>query len=373
MTSLALTGGHLITPTEHRFTNLWLDGPRVAALSETCPDGSSQCRQLDVSDCYVTPGLVDLQVNGGPECDLWADPQPGEIGALRARLAGCGVTSFLPTLITDEPGHMRQNMDRLRQAGTGRPAGNDVGTDGGGSRMLGIHLEGPCLSPERPGVHPSRFIVKPSPAFMRDLVCDEVALVTMAPELDEGLETVDYLVKAGICVALGHSNATYAQASEAFSHGVRLVTHAFNALPPVLHRAPGAIGAALADGNVSLSVIADGLHVDPFMVGLLVRHKGVDGVVLVSDSARVGTSQGGLVGSSITVYDAVRNVVAWGLASFPEAVRMASFNPCRLIGLEGMLGVLAPGALADIAVWEKATLRIRHVIIGGRLVAGTPE
>jgi N-acetylglucosamine-6-phosphate deacetylase len=367
MTTLALTGGEIVTPLEERFTTLWLHGSVIGGLGDRSLDGSSGHSTLDVSGCYVTPGLFDLQVNGSAKCNLWADPAPCELEALRADLATQGVTSFLPTLITDDVGHMKENLAFLKDCGAGGKE-LDAAYEAGGARMPGVHLEGPCLSPERPGVHPRQCLKPLTRSLMEELATGPVALVTLAPELESDGAAVEYLVGRSIRVSLGHSNATYDEASLAFDRGVRLVTHTFNALPPLHHRQPGAVGAALRNCLVSACVICDGLHVDPTMVRILIQYKGVPQVILVSDAAHVGTSQGGLVGSSISLAQAVRNVVGWGIVSFAEAVRMASWNPASVMGYQDRIGHLAQGKCADVVVWDRQTLEVRHVILAGRLL-----
>lgn len=356
-----------MTPLEERFTTLWLHGSVIAALGDRSPDGSSGHGTLDVSGCYVTPGLFDLQVNGSAKCNLWADPRPGELAALRADLAKQGVTSFLPTLITDDVEHIKGNLAFLTNSGAG-PEQLDAACEATGARMPGVHLEGPCLSPERPGVHPRQWLKPLTRSLMEELATGAVALVTLAPELESDGAAVEYLVSRSIRVSLGHSNATYEQAARAFDRGVRLVTHTFNALPPLNHRQPGAVAAALRNCLVSACVICDGLHVDPTMVHILVQYKGVPQVILVSDAAYVGTSQGGLVGSSMTLSEAVANIVGWGIVSFADAVRMASWNPAEAMGYQDRIGHLAPGKLADIVVWDRKTLEIKHVILAGKLL-----
>ncbi len=367
MITLAIRGGQLITPLEERFTTVWIKGSAIGHLGDRQPDGASADQTLDATGCYVTPGLVDLQVNGGQSCNLWGDPTQSELDSLRLDLANRGVTSFLPTLITDELGHLKKNIALLEASGAGsselEPTARTTG-----ARMAGIHLEGPCLSPKKPGVHPPQWLQPLTRPLMEDLVTDAVTLVTLAPELEPSGESVRYLMGRNIRVSLGHSNATYGEATTAFEHGIRLMTHTFNALPPLHHRDPGAVMAAIRDCLVSACIICDGLHVDPSMVRLLIRAKGVPQVILVTDQAHVGTSQGGLVGSSISLSDAVRNVVEWGIVRFADAIRMATWNPASAMGLNAKIGHLEPGKLADIVVWDEKSLAIRHVIVGGQVL-----
>jgi N-acetylglucosamine-6-phosphate deacetylase len=144
MTTLVIQGGDLITPLERRFTNLWIHGDDVEKLSPGLPEADFDCDIIDATNCFVTPGLFDIQVNGGPQCNLWDDPAPEDLQELRQELVRSGVTSFLPTLITDEIAHLKKNIGFLQKSGAGlhQLEGGTLG----GARMPGIHLEGPCLS-----------------------------------------------------------------------------------------------------------------------------------------------------------------------------------------------------------------------------------
>lgn len=377
--SLLIKGGCLITPKEERFADVELsDGlVRQTGSKRLVHDPGAQI--VEAEGCFVTPGLIDLQVNGGPECDLWASPSDESLSALCLAMAGSGVTGFLPTLITDDIDHLKVNMGKLKAhsvasqrlllssvANGSNPEQTDSRRDS--ARMLGVHLEGPFLSPERPGVHPAQWIKPLERCSAAALVDDSVALITLAPETDRSGQAVRYLLERGICVALGHSNATFEEAKSAFDLGVRLMTHTFNALPPLKHRGAGAVGAAFLDPRVYCCVIADGLHVDPAIVELIVKVKGPDKTILVTDRAAVGTSQGGLVGSSLTLDQAVRNVVEWGIASFADAVKMACWNPAAALGITQSVGHLSAGKLADLVIWDAETLKVKAVVIGGGVI-----
>lgn len=372
MSNLVVSGGHVLTPVGDRFASVVIRDGRVSEVFDAVSDNHSQAQEtsnafqkLDASGCYVTPGLVDLQVNGDSSCDLWGNPTDEQLNAMRVNLAKAGVTSFLPTLITGDLEHLRKNVDMLTAHGAG--VRSKWTEDSSGSRMVGIHLEGPCLSPQRPGVHPPEHIVTPSIEVFSKLVNDSVRLVTMACERDPDNTSVKWLKQHNVVVSIGHSNATYDEAKNAFDGGVAMMTHTFNAMAPLHHREPGAVSAALLDKRVSCCLIADGLHLSPQAVELIYRLKGADKTILVTDIAHVGTTGGGLVGSSITLDMAVRNVVNWDIASFREAVLMASYNAAKSIGLENEIGSLNEGALADLVIWDQKTLEIKHVVIGGKV------
>jgi N-acetylglucosamine-6-phosphate deacetylase len=360
-----------------------VDG-RIAAISDHAGEEMPAKQVLDVTGCYVTPGLVDIQLNGGPRCNLWGDPTADDIFALSDDLLKAGVTCILPTLITADLEHIRKNIQFLKSVGVGAmenvaEARSKANKSGAQSltqlaskprvRMPGIHVEGPCLSPEKPGVHPKEFIQPLNLEILSKITDDAVKLVTIAPEMDPSGVSIDFLREHNIAVSLGHSNATLEEATRAFDRGIRLITHTFNALPAIHQRAAGAVVAALLDERVTCSLICDGKHVEPALIKLVVRVKGADKVVLVTDAAQIGTSGGGLMGSSITLSEGVVNVVNWQAAKFAEAIRMATWNPAAAVGIEKHVGHLELGKYGDLVVWDQQTLAIRHVIVGGEVVS----
>jgi N-acetylglucosamine-6-phosphate deacetylase len=179
---------------------------------------------------------------------------------------------------------------------------------------------------------------------------------------------LQYLQSHGVKASLGHSNANLVEARAAFDAGVRLMTHTFNAMAPLHHRDPGAAGAALMDDRVSCCLIADGLHLAPETVSMILKLKGPRRSILVTDAAKVGTTGGGLVGSSINLADAVRNCVKWNCSSFQEAVRMASYNPARVMGFDEKVGHIEVGKYADLVIWNPSDLSVDLVLVGGQIL-----
>jgi N-acetylglucosamine-6-phosphate deacetylase len=192
--------------------------------------------------------------------------------------------------------------------------------------------------------------------------------MTAACEGDIEGKAIIFLKESGVTVSLGHSNATFEEANLAFDRGVALMTHTFNALPPLHHRTPGAVGAALLRDDVVCCLIADGLHLSPQACQLIIKLKGPQRVVLVTDRAKVGTSKGGLVGSSITLDSAVQNICHWGLATFSQAIAMATINAARAIGLGEQIGSLTAGLPADLAFFNMDSLEVQAVMIGGKML-----
>lgn len=365
MTQLVVRGGQVLTPLEERLTDILIEDGRIARIGDL--GDVSGAETIDAVGRYVTPGLFDLQVNGGPECDFWGELEADALSRFTRSLAQSGVTAFLPTIITGDLQAMRKNVQFLKKAAA-------LPKNGGASpqywsRMPGVHLEGPCLSPFKPGVHPPEHLQPLNAKVLKELLDDNVKLITLAPELDPSGESLKMLHGKGVKVALGHSNATYAEAQNAFAAGVQMMTHTFNALPAVHHRNPGAVMAALLDDDVFCCMICDGKHLDPAAAQLIFKTKGLERTILVTDIAHIGTNEGGLVGSSIMLDDAVRNVVEWGICSFRDAIVMAAYNPAKAMGLEDSIGQLEVGRDADLVIWNRQTLAVEKVCLSGGFVS----
>jgi N-acetylglucosamine-6-phosphate deacetylase len=345
--------------------------------------GSSLTPDVTLPDGYLVPGFVDLQVNGyfGTEFQIadaasWAD--------VARRLPATGTTAFVPTLITAPIDSL---IATLRTAAGF--AGNLPGT---GARVLGMHLEGPFISPARRGAHNPDWITDPAPDAVDALIeagSGLLALLTLAPERPGALAAIDQLVRAGILVSVGHSDATAEQVAAAADHGARMVTHLFNAQRPLAHREPGVVGQALTDERLTSGLIVDLYHVAAAVCGLAFR-AAPGRIALVTDAAAPAgmppgeyllggepitlptaegappvRSNGTLAGSALRMDVAIANAVRTGV-SIPAAVAAATRIPADLIGRPD-LGRLAAGATADL-VWLSPDLRTRATWIGGRLV-----
>jgi N-acetylglucosamine-6-phosphate deacetylase len=317
----------------------------------------------------ASPGFVDLQVNGFGGVDFAAADIAGYARAGEALLE-VGVTAYLPTLITAPVDSLEA---ALREVPCGAP----------GPRILGAHVEGPFLAPERMGTHTLSSRRDPDPALVeRLLAAGPVLLMTLAPERPGALELIDLLQARGVRVSLGHTDATAEQADAAFERGVGTVTHLFNAMRPFRHRDPGVAGAALARRDVVVQLILDGHHVAP-TTARLVWNAARGRVALVTDAiagASVGdgryrlgdvevevrdgsarSSDDVLAGSVVTMIEAVRNLHALGVP-LPEALDAATAVPARVVGAN--VGTLEPGAPADVVVVDD-NLEIERVLVGG--------
>lgn len=349
---LALRGGRVLTRDGWSTADLLADGETLAA------EGVAD-EVLDVSGCVVAPGLVDLHVHAaggfpaqGPAADL---------PAMARALAAGGVTSFLATAVSAP---LAELTDLVRST-----------PPTVGARCLGVHLEGPWLSPAAAGAQPRQHLRPVSVADALALVdAGPVWLVTVAPDIPGAVELVRALVARGVRVSLGHSTASYDEALQAVAAGASGVTHCFNAMSQLSSREPGLVGAAMTHPDLLVEVIADGVHVHPASVRALYDAKGAAGVALVSDGVdgcagsdvlqRDGDvlrlPDGTLAGSALPLSAAVRNVVSWGIP-LEAALAMASTTPGRALGLDN---TLMPGNRADLVVLDEH-LQVRHVLVGG--------
>ncbi len=332
----------------HQRWRLAVDEAGVITALEPIPEGSSAAGENWHGD-WLSPAGVDLQINGGlglafPELTPQELPQ---LEGLLELLWRDGVEAICPTLVTCSVKALRQALAVLETARQQHRAGR--------CRLLGAHLEGPFLAPERRGAHPLEHLCAPSLEALAERIAgfeDQIALVTLAPELENAEPVIQRLRNLGIVVSLGHSAATEAQAEAAFQAGVTMLTHTFNAMSDMHRRAPGPAAAACLRGDVALGLIADGVHVAPTMAVLLQR-LAPDQVVLVSDAlAPYGLEEGRhrwdqrlllvengscrledgtLAGVTLPLLEGVRRLASWGVP--PErAIAAATLVPRRVLG-----------------------------------------
>ncbi len=319
---------------------------------------------------FAAPGFIDLQVNGFAGIDFFSADMDGYRRAGEALLQ-CGVTAYQPTFITSPEEELTAALHEVPQ-------------NGAAPRILGAHLEGPFISPERLGTHPSESRRDPDCELLRRLLdAGPVSHMTLAPELPGARELMDVLRERGVTVSCGHSNATAAEAHEAFAQGAKTVTHIFNAMRPFAAREPGLAGAALMTRDVVVQVILDGVHLADDTARLVWLAAG-GRVALVTDAtSAAGAGDGSyqlagvdfevengvarsadhvLAGSTVPMIEAVRNLVALG-APIEAALAAATEIPARIAG-RADLGVLKPGARADVVVLDDR-LEIVRVLVDG--------
>lgn len=371
----AIAASHLFDGVAlHRDTAVMIDGTSITALLPRADvPANAQVRTLP-DGLWLAPGFIDTQVNGGGGVLLNDDPTPKGISAIVSAHRKFGTTALLPTLITDLPETTSRAIRAADEAAASMPG------------VLGIHLEGPFLSPERPGVHDPRRLRRPGDDDLAIITAKRrgVTLVTLAPEqVPNGF--IAALAAAGVRVALGHSMATYAQTRSAMADGLTGFTHLFNAMRPLASREPGPITAALEDPAAWFGMIVDGIHVDPAVLRLALR--GLAQPMLVTDAmppvggggsafrlygdeitvrdGRCFRRDGTLAGSMLDMASAVRNCVDLLGVPLTDALRFASSNPANFLGLGHTLGRLAPGCRADLVAFDPTTIEVASTWVAG--------
>lgn len=327
----------------------------------------------------LAPGLIDLQINGARDVLFNDAPTAATLSAIATAARQGGAAHILPTFITAAGKGYRQAIDAVSDA----RAQNIPG-------ILGIHLEGPFLSPKRPGIH-DRSAIRPIGAddIEHLAACqDGVRLITLAPE-EQPVGSIAHLVDAGWIVFAGHSEATAADMAKAADEGLCGVTHLFNAMRQITPREPGVVGATLDDQRLFAGIIADGHHVHPTNLRLAVTCLGASRLCLVTDAmptlggastsftlagktihlkdGRLVDADGTLAGAHLSMIEAVRNMMRLAGVSQADALRMASTTPAHALGLGEALGRIAPGFRASLTLLDEA-LAVQGVMVDGRLL-----
>ncbi len=344
---------------------------RITALESASSDG----------DGYILPGFVDLQVNGSHGIDVM-NASADALTNLSRHLAREGTTAWMPTAVTAPIEKITQVHESIATAFQNSRRDNSADA----AAILGMHLEGPFISPLRLGAHPTLNLEPRGDAFERVLAMSALRLITLAPELVGGLEAIRRLTARNVVVSIGHTNATFDEANAGIAAGARMFTHLFNAMRPLNHRDPGVIAAALAPSPAIPGIIPDGVHVHPAMLRLAVNARGKEGIIIVTDKValagttntekNVGRSRatirdgaarlddGTLAGSIISMLDGVRIMVEKSGVSIGDAAVMAATNPANLVGANDR-GRIQVGARADLILLSPA-LELKSIFIGGR-------
>lgn len=362
-----------------------------ATISGIIPETEAGLEDYDlVLDCegnYLAPGFIDIHNHGNSGSDAM-DATPEALDRIARFHLKNGVTGFLGTTMSQAAREIEAAISNIVSYIEHRAEG---GTPR--SKLLGIYLEGPYLSKKRKGAQAEEYLKDPVLSELKGLV--ELAkgylkVVALAPELKGALETIKYLTGKGIVVAVGHTDGTYDQVLAAIEAGVTDTVHLFNGMKEFSHREPGPAGALLLDERVTCELICDGIHLHRAVVDLAVRLKGVGGIVLISDAMRAtglgdgrfdlggqeiivkeGITRlptGNLAGSTLTLDRAVYNVMAMAKLPVHEAVRMATLNPAKLIGVAERMGSIEPGKEANLVVFDEE-IRIKKVFLDGRVVS----
>jgi N-acetylglucosamine-6-phosphate deacetylase len=375
--SRVFDGGEL-----HDNSALVIDGTRIAAVVARSDIPATMSRHELPDGAWLAPGLIDIQVNGGGDVLFNDNPTPEGVRTIVAAHRKLGTTALLPTLISDSFETMRSALAAVEALIDAEPG------------VLGIHLEGPFLSPDKAGVHNKAALRRPMADDFALITAPRhgVTLVTLAPE-QVTEDFVEKLTAAGVRVALGHSMATYAETRAAMRQGLNGFTHLFNAMRPLASREPGPIAAALESPDAWYGLIVDGIHVAPAMLRLALR--GAGRPILVSDAmppvggaacsfrlygetitvqnGRCTRADGTLAGACLDMASAVRNCVQLCDVPLSEALRFATKNPAEFLGLGDQLGCLAPGRRADMIALDPSTTEVLDCWTAGARFGAAPR
>ncbi|WP_166996410.1 N-acetylglucosamine-6-phosphate deacetylase [Paramicrobacterium fandaimingii] len=380
MSAIAYVGGRALRGRELRPATIVVEGSRIRDVLGP-DDAFGDVEVIDASGLVIAPGFVDGHVHGALGRNLM-EASAEAVGVVSRHLAMHGVTSYVAATATVSLPDIEASLSALSSLTRGECADDEAA-------LLGIHLEGPFISPDRPGVHRREFILAPTADHI-DRVIDAAAgalrICTIAPELTQGLAAIERLTSAGVVPSIGHTNADAAMASRAIDAGAARATHLWNAMPPVHHRAPGPVTAILADARVRPEIVADGIHVSAEM---LAAHFAIEPIaermMLVSDGSDVtglpdgpqrrweGTrvtltdgfaraESGSIAGSTSSILDGVRTLATAGVA-LADALYSASTSPAESLGLTHV-GRIARGTNADLVMLDDA-LALRRVVLRG--------
>ena len=397
-TKTRLRGARIVTP-ERTIENadLLIDSGAIARIIESPSTESIDAElEIDLRGQTLWPGFIDVHIHGAAGIDAM-DARADDLSRVAEFLARHGVTSWLPTLVPAPIEEYQQAVRAIEDTMQGQ-----AGSLRSQARVLGVHYEGPFVNSEQCGaLHREHFRTFQSTADLDDLPIIEkgkgmrargmrtqaVHMMTLAPEIDGGLELISELNRRGWIVSLGHTRASGDVLDAARHVGAHHMTHFMNAMTPLHHRDLGAVGWGLIHDDITIDMIADGIHLDREVLRLITKSKGVERVSLISDAiaaagqgdgdyriwgenitvkgGRTSNDRGSIAGSVITVLDAVRMMLSLGFAE-PDVARMSSLNPEKLLGIDHECGSIAEGKRADLVALDEDQ-NVRLTLIGGEI------
>lgn len=378
--SVAIRGGRVITPLEvFEQADVLIEGGRILAVGPGLAAAAAGER-IEAEGHIVAPGLVDIHVHGSAGHDTM-DATREAIEGMARYFASRGVTAFCPTTMTVPAEEIMASVRAVHECQQ-HPVE--------GAQPLGVHLEGPYIDAAKKGAQPPQHVRTAGDLDYRGFFSlGNIRLVSLAPEFEENRELITFARARGVAVAVGHSSASYEQVVEAVKLGVSQSTHTFNQMEGIHHRKPGTVGAALMLDEIYAQFIADGVHLHPAIVKMIVHLKGPDRAVLITDAIRgagmpdgeyelggqpitvkegaVRLADGALAGSCLTMDQGVRNIAAFTGRPLAECLRMATLTPARAIGVAHRKGSIEPGKDADIVILTP-DLEVAATVAMGRVV-----
>jgi len=375
MKTLLLKNASVVLPDREVQASVLIEDGRIVSL-----EGDRADEEVDLAGATLLPGFIDVHIHGAAGIDVM-DATAAGLRDVSEYLASQGVTSWVPTFVPASDENYASAVHVISEAMRGQ---------GPGARVLGVHYEGPFVNTAQCGaLHTEYFKTYSSAADLDSLPLPStgVRMITIAPEVAGGVELVRQLKKRGWVISIGHTRAGLEVLDQAGDAGARHMTHFMNAMAPLHHRNPGPIAWGLSRDDVTVDVIGDGIHLDPFMLRLLLKVKGAGGISLISDAiaaagkgdgdyeiwgetisvknGRTANASGSIAGSVISMIDAVRLLHSLGV-SYVDLARMASSNPARLLGIDHECGSIEVGKRADLVALDQSDLRPRSVLISGR-------
>lgn len=368
------------------FTRGVIDYVGPAKAFDPAITNGNEVKIIDASGALLVPGFIDVHVHGGKGGDFM-DASKEAYDRITSFHASHGTTSIVATTVTAS----KQQIEQVLSAAKAYRESTMHG-----AQVIGVHLEGPFISPKRSGAQNSSHIVPPDIDWFEEWEREYpgiIRIVTLAPEIEGAYEAISWLTEHGIVASLGHTDATYDQILASVENGLSHAAHTFNAMTPLHHRQPGAVGAVLSDDRISAEVIADGHHVHPACIRVLSKAKTNDNLILVTDAmcaAGLGDGTyhlgglevivqdgearlkegGNLAGSTLTTIGAFQYIVRHAGISVAEASKLASGNPARLLGIDHVTGSLEAGKQADVLLLSQE-LELQGIWIKGRLFETT--
>lgn len=373
MRTLLLKNANVVLPDREANTSVLIVDGKIASLEKESAD-----EEIDLAGTVLLPGFIDVHIHGAVGVDVM-EATPSGLREVSSYLASQGVTAWLPTLV---PGSDENYASVAAVV-------SECLHDRDGARVLGLHYEGPFVNTAQCGaLHTEYFKTYSAPSDLDSLPVPEnaVRMITMAPEVSGGVELVRELKRRGWVISIGHTRAGLDVLDQACDAGAHHMTHFMNAMAPLHHRSPGPIAWGLSRDDVTVDLIADGIHLDPFMLRLLLKVKDVSGISLISDAiaaagkgdgdyeiwgetisvknGRTANAKGSIAGSVISMLDAFRLLRSLGV-SYVDLARMASLNPARLLGVDHECGSIEVGKRADLVALDQSDLSPKCVLIRG--------
>lgn len=378
----AIINGKIVTENEVLENNALIYNDKIIEFREqyTANNLLQTCEEvIDAKGNYVCPGFIDVHIHGSGGHDVM-DGTEESLSAISSVIAKNGVTGFLPTTMTMSKEKIYAALDNIKNFMKKKEIC--------GAKVLGAHMEGPFINKKYKGAQAEEFIIEPSFSFIKEYV-DIIKIVTLAPEMDKDFNFIkEVKEKTDIVLSIGHSNANYEQAMEAIENGVSHATHTFNAMTPLNHRDPGTV-AAILNSEIYCELIADKIHVHPAIFKILESIKGMDKIILITDSMRAGClhdgiselggqkvivknnsarlEDGTLAGSILRLNEGLKNFINCTGKGICEAVKMVSLNPSKELGIEKQRGSLKIGKYSDIVILDKK-FDVKQTIVEGKTV-----